>query len=119
MLYVAYNNTQEKKNRSSILKTYAFFYFQLTDILFAELPRIRLDWVHRPIKHTFETHPILHEVPEEECEKYAEMHEQTDHDHDKHRQKQQQQQQQIQYHLELNTTIGSALGKTFYFFVFY
>lgn len=83
----------------------------MTDILFAELPRIRLDWVRRPIKSTFDQHPILHEVPEE-CEKYAEM------QNDEQMNENGLQHKQIQYHLDLNTTIGSALGKFFLFFSF-
>lgn len=61
----------------------------MTDILFAELPRVRLDRVRRPAKSIFDT--TLREVPEEsdnQGDNYADT----------------------QQHIELNTTLGSALG---------
>lgn len=67
-------------------------FLQLTDILFAELPRVRLDRVRRPAKSIFDTHSTLREVPEEsdnQGDNYADT----------------------QLNLDLNTTLGSALGK--------
>lgn len=70
-----------------------FAYFsQLTDIFFADLPRVRLDRVRRPMKPA----PTLREVPEEN-ENFCES----------------QQQQQMEQ-LELNTTLGSTLGECIY-----
>ncbi len=67
-------------------------FHQLTDILFAELPRVRLDRVRRPAKSIFDTHSTLREVPEEsdnQGDNYAD----------------------IQHNIDLNTTLGSALGE--------
>lgn len=65
-------------------------------MLFAELPRVRLDRIRRPTKFLFDAPPTLSEVPEE-CEGYLE--EQSQHMDD------------FQQRLDLNTTLTSPLGK--------
>ncbi|XP_055301606.1 ras GTPase-activating protein raskol isoform X6 [Sitodiplosis mosellana] len=71
----------------------------LTDVLFAELPRVRLDRIRRPNKFLFDAHPTLSEVPEE-CEGYLdgggdELSQTSD----------------FQQRLDLNTTLTSPLGE--------
>lgn len=66
-------------------------------MMFAELPRVRLDRIRRPTKFSFDLHPTLSEVPEE-CEGYLEMDE-ISHNSD------------YQHRLDLNTTLTSPLGK--------
>lgn len=68
-------------------------------MLFAELPRVRLDRIRRPNKFLFDAHPTLSEVPEE-CEGYLdggldEISQSSD----------------FQQRLDLNTTLTSPLGK--------
>lgn len=70
---------------------------QLTDMLFAELPRVRLDRIRRPTKFLFDAPPTLSEVPEE-CEGYLEDQSQYIDD--------------FQQRLDLNTTLNSPLGKS-------
>lgn len=72
---------------------------QLTDVMFAELPRVRLDGAHRTNKFLFDAHPTLCEVPEE-CEGYLDASNTEDFD-----------QQDFQQRLELNTTLISPLGE--------
>lgn len=77
---------------------------QLTDILFAELPRVRLDRVRRPsTKHLFDPHPTLCEVPEENESYLDSPHSDDFNEH-------LEQQQHLHHQLELNTTLGSPLG---------
>lgn len=72
---------------------------QLTDMLFAELPRVRLDRIRRPNKFLFDAHPTLSEVPEE-CEGYLDDGlDEISHSSD------------FQQRLELNTTLISPLGE--------
>lgn len=66
-------------------------------MLFAELPRVRLDRIRRPTKFFFDAPPTLSEVPEE-CEGYLD--EQSQHIDD------------FQQRLDLNTTLNSPLGKS-------
>lgn len=79
-----------------------FYYMQmqLTDVMFAELPRVRLDGVHRTNQFLFDAHPTLCEVPEE-CEGYLDSSNPEDH-FDQH---------DFQQRLELNTTLTSPLGE--------
>lgn len=70
---------------------------QLTDVMFAELPRVRLDGAHRTNQFLFDAHPTLCEVPEE-CEGYMDPEDHFD-------------QQSFQQRLELNTTLNSPLGE--------
>lgn len=77
--------------------TYVYFSSQLTDISFDELPRVRLDQPVEPAKHIYDAIRSLGEVPEE-CESAGEQ--------------QQQQRQQQKQNIELNTTLGCALGKS-------
>lgn len=69
-------------------------------MLFAELPRVRLDRIRRPSKFLFDAHPTLSEVPEE-CEGYldANQDEMSQHGDD------------FQQRLDLNTTLTSPLGE--------
>lgn len=68
-------------------------------MLFAELPRVRLDRIRRPSKFLFDVHPTLSEVPEE-CEGYldANQDEISQHEH-------------FHQHLDFNTTLTSPLGE--------
>ena len=66
-------------------------------MLYAELPRVRLDRIRRPTKFSFDAQPTLTEVPEE-CEGYLD--EQSEHTDD------------FQQRLDLNTTLNSPLGKS-------
>lgn len=54
-----------KKSKNSVLKLSSFF--QLTELLFAEIPRVRLDKVVRrlPPKPFWEAPPTLEEEPED------------------------------------------------------
>lgn len=72
---------------------------QLTDMLFAELPRVRLDRIRRPSKFLFDAHPTLSEVPEE-CEGYLDGGFDDESQHS-----------DFQQRLDLNTTLTSPLGK--------
>lgn len=69
-------------------------------MLFAELPRVRLDRIRRPSKLFFDAHPTLCEVPEE-CEGYLDA-SADDPNSDS---------LDFQQRLELNTTLNSPLGK--------
>lgn len=80
---------------------FLFIQFQLTDISFDELPRVRLDQPLEPSKHIYDAISSLGNVPEE-CESSVET--------QQHQPNQQQRQQQKQ-NIELNTTLGCALGK--------
>lgn len=70
-------------------------------MLFAELPRVRLDRVRRPTKFLFDAPPTLSEVPEE-CEGYLDA---------SNGEEQSLNQHELQQRLELNTTLNSPLGK--------
>lgn len=83
------------------IKPFSFYpHVQLTDVLFAELPRVRLDRIRRPSKFLFDAHPTLSEVPEE-CEGYLDGG--TDDIS-----------QSSDFRLDLNTTLTSPLGKYTY-----
>lgn len=71
-------------------------------MLFAELPRVRLDRIRRPTKFLFDAHPTLSEVPEE-CEGYLDtIQDETSQYGDS---------QDFQQRLDLNTTLTSPLGE--------
>lgn len=70
-------------------------------MLFAELPRVRLDRVRRPNKFIFDTTSTLSEVPEE-SEGYL----------DASDKEQSLDPQELQQRLDLNTTLTSPLGKS-------
>lgn len=70
-------------------------------MLFAELPRVRLDRVRRPNKYFFDAHPTLSEVPEE-CEGYLDAPNADENPMDP---------DELQHRLDLNTTLTSPLGK--------
>lgn len=69
-------------------------------MLFAELPRVRLDRVRRPNKFIFDAAPTLSEVPEE-SEGYLDA---SDNE-------QSLDPQELQQRLDMNTTLTSPLGK--------
>ncbi|XP_031621273.1 probable Ras GTPase-activating protein isoform X3 [Contarinia nasturtii] len=74
---------------------------KLTDVLFAELPRVRLDRIRRPSKFLFDAHPTLSEVPEE-CEGYLDGGtDDISHNSD------------FQQRLDLNTTLTSPLDTSY------
>lgn len=77
------------------------FDLQLTDVLFTELPRVRLDRVRRSSKYLFDAHPTLCEVPEE-CEGYLDATNGDESSFDP---------QEFQHRLDINTTLNSPLGK--------
>lgn len=70
-------------------------------MLFAELPRVRLDRVRRPTKFLFDVHQTLSEVPEE-CEGYLDATNPDEQSLDQH---------ELHQRLELNTTLTSPLGE--------
>lgn len=81
------------------LTSYCSEELSLTDILFAELPRVRLDQPpkHDAMKTIWEAaHPTLQEEPEEELEYH------TSHNHSSY----------SHMHTQLNTTLRSGIGES-------
>lgn len=75
-------------------------------MLFAELPRVRLDRIRRPNKFLFDAHPTLSEVPEE-CEGYMDaMNDESSLNADS---------LEFQQRLDLNTTLTSPLGESIHY----
>lgn len=73
-------------------------------MLFAELPRVRLDRIRRPSKLFFDAPSTLSEVPEE-CEGYLDASQADDSS-----------QHDFEHRLDFNTTLRSPLGKRFLMF---